>query len=367
MKYHIALILGDGIGPELIESAVKVLDKIGGVFGHGFRFSSLDAGGCAIDRHGIPLPAETLETCLEADSVLLGAVGGPKWDHLEGELRPEKALLGLRKELGLFANIRPALLHQALKDACPLRPDIAAGGIDICIVRELTGGIYFGERGSRTGPGGKEVYDTEYYSQHEVERIARTAFRIAEKRGRRVTSVDKANVLHSSRLWRDVVTETAREYPSIELEHMLVDNAAMQLIRNPGQFDVILTTNMFGDILSDEASMITGSIGMLPSASLGESSRGMYEPIHGSAPDIAGQDKANPIATILSAEMMMRFSLGLTEAADVIGAAVTEVLAKGFRTPDIHSPGMKRAGTREMTELIVDAVESVASEKEKIK
>jgi len=357
MHFSLAAIPGDGIGPELIEQAILALKKIGEKFGHTFTFKKVLAGGCAIDAKGEPLPKETLEICKNSDSVLLGAVGGPKWDHLEGCQRPEKALLGLRKELELYANIRPAILHDALKDACPLRPDIVAGGIDISVVRELTGGIYFGEQGRRKGKKGEEAYDTENYSTKEIERIARKAFEISMKRQKKVTSVDKANILESSRLWRSVVTDVAKGFPEIRLEHMYVDNAAMQLIRDPRQFDVIVTTNMFGDILSDEASMLTGSIGMLPSASLGKAKRGMYEPVHGSAPDIVGQDKANPIATILSAAMMLRYSFDLEEEANALEQAVTKVLNQNYRTADIMSEGMKMVGTKEMGGLIGEAID----------
>ncbi|NLK97905.1 3-isopropylmalate dehydrogenase [Defluviitalea saccharophila] len=356
MNFNIATIPGDGIGPDIIEQTVLVLNKIGEKFGHTFNFTEVLAGGAAIDATGEPLPQETIDICKKSDSVLLGAVGGPKWDNLPGDRRPEKALLGLRGELGLFANLRPALLHRALKDACPLKPEIIGDGLDILVVRELTGGIYFGERGRRNGKFGEEAYDTETYSVHEVERIARVGFESAMKRNKKVTSVDKANILESSRLWRSVVEKVAKDYPEVELNHMYVDNAAMQLVRNPKQFDVIITSNMFGDILSDEASMITGSIGMLPSASLGEGTLGMYEPIHGSAPDIAGQDKANPIATILSAAMMLRYSFNLEKEADCIEEAVTKVLEQNYRTGDIMSDGMKLVGTREMGKLIIDAL-----------
>ncbi len=356
MKFVIATLPGDGIGPEVIEQTCAVLDKVGHLYGHSFEFKEYLAGGVAIDQLGEPLPAETIAGCLASDSVLLGAVGGPKWDNLTGDIRPEQALLGLRGKLGLFANLRPAVLHQALKDACPLRPDLIGDGIDIMVVRELTGGIYFGDRGRRQGPHGEEAYDTEAYSVMEVERIARTAFDIAMKRDKLVTSVDKANILESSRLWRSVVKRIAEEYPEVEVNHLYVDNASMQLIRDPHQFDVILTSNMFGDILSDEASMITGSIGMLPSASLSEEKLGMYEPIHGSAPDIAGQDKANPIATILSAAMMLRYSFDLEAEAEAIEAAVTQVLDAGYRTGDIMSSGMKLIGCKEMGSLIVGAL-----------
>ena len=356
MNFNIATIPGDGIGPDIIEQTVLVLNKIGEKFGHTFNFTEVLAGGAAIDATGEPLPQETIDICKKSDSVLLGAVGGPKWDNLPGDRRPEKALLGLRGELGLFANLRPALLHRALKDACPLKPEIIGDGLDILVVRELTGGIYFGERGRRNGKFGEEAYDTETYSVHEVERIARVGFESAMKRNKKVTSVDKANILESSRLWRSVVEKVAKDYPEVELNHMYLDNAAMQLVRNPKQFDVIITSNMFGDILSDEASMITGSIGMLPSASLGEGTLGMYEPIHGSAPDIAGQDKANPIATILSAAMMLRYSFNLEKEADCIEEAVTKVLEQNYRTGDIMSDGMKLVGTREMGKLIIDAL-----------
>lgn len=356
MDYKIALIRGDGIGPEVVGEAVKVMEAIGSRYGHRFVFTDTLAGGCAIDATGGPLPQETIDICKASDSILLGAVGGWKWDVLPGHLRPERALLGLRGELGLYANIRPAILHPSLKAACPLRPDIVEGGIDICVVRELTGGMYFGDRGRRENAKGygEEAYDTEAYSVAEVERIARTAFDIAMKRGRKLCSVDKANVLESSRLWREVVLKVAKEYPDVALEHMYVDNAAMQLVRNPKQFDVMLTTNMFGDILSDEASMITGSIGMLPSASLGSTGLGMYEPIHGSAPDIAGLDKANPIATILSVAMMFRYSFNLEREAAAIETAVTRVLERGYRTSDIMSPGMNTIGTLEMGRRIVE-------------
>lgn len=357
MNFRIATLPGDGIGPEIIEQTIKVLEAIGTRFNHTFEFKQYLAGGCAIDELGEPLPQVTIDGCLESDSVLLGAVGGPKWDNLPGDQRPEAGLLGLRGKLGLYANLRPAVLHNALRDACPLRPDIVGEqGIDIMVIRELTGGMYFGDRGRRQGPMGEEAWDTECYSVEEVKRIARTAFEIAMKRDKRVMNVDKANVLESSRLWRSVVLEVAKEFPEVKLDHLYVDNASMQLIRDPHQFDVLLTTNMFGDILSDEASMITGSIGMLPSASLGKSKLGMYEPIHGSAPDIAGQDKANPIATILSAAMMLRYSFGLEEEATVIEDAVTKVLEDGYRTGDIMSKGMTLVGTKKMGQLILEAL-----------
>ena len=336
MDFRIAVIRGDGIGPEVVNEAIKVLDKVGEVYGHRFIYSDVRAGGCAIDEDGECLPQETIDKCKKADAVLLGAVGGPKWDALPGEKRPEKALLGLRKELGLFANLRPAMLFEELANACPLKPEIVAGGLDIVVVRELTGGIYFGERGRKQTEGGETAYDVEQYSEMEIRRIAKVAFDMAMKRGKKVTSVDKANVLESSRLWRKVVNEVAQDYPEVALNHYYVDNTAMQLVLNPKQFDVILTSNIFGDILSDEASQITGSIGMLPSASLAEGNFGMYEPVHGSAPDIAGQNMANPMATILSIAMMLRYSFGLLEEANAVEAAVKEILAKGYRTADLH-------------------------------
>jgi len=356
MEYRIAVLPGDGIGPEVIEQALLVLEQVGRKFGHVFRFTTLLAGGCAIDATGNPLPEETLDECRRSDAVLLGAVGGPKWDNLPGDIRPEAGLLALRGGLGLFANLRPAVLNRELRDACPLRPDIVGESMDIMVVRELTGGIYFGQRGRRTGKMGEEAFDTECYSEGEIERIARVAFEVARKRRKKVTSVDKANVLESSRLWREVVTKVANDYPDVTLEHMYVDNAAMQLVRNPRQFDVIVTSNMFGDILSDEASMITGSIGMLPSASLGEGSFGLYEPIHGSAPDIAGKDKANPLATILSAAMMLRYTMHLEEEAMAVENAVNRVLEEGYRTADIMSTGKKNVGTREMGRLVAERI-----------
>lgn len=352
MRYEIALVKGDGIGPEIVDSAVKVLTKVGKKFGHTFACTSYLAGGCAIDAVGEPLPQETVDGCLAADSVLLGAVGGPKWDKNPASCRPEKALLGLRKALGLYTNLRPAKLYPALAEACPLRADLVARGFDLMMVRELTGGIYFGERGRRDGAYGPEAYDTECYSVKEIERIARVAFEAARKRRKHVTSIDKANVLESSRLWRETIHRIAQEYPDVTCTDMLVDNAAMQLVRDPAQFDVVVTTNMFGDILSDEASQITGSIGLLPSASLGGGTRGMYEPIHGSAPDIAGQNKANPIATILSVAMMLRYSFQLMEEADCVERAVEQVLSAGWRTADLGG-GTQSLGTVEMTEKIL--------------
>ena len=351
--YKIGLLKGDGIGPEIVESAVKVLEAVGKQCDIRFEFTSYLIGGVAIDQTGVPLPEETVKGCLASDSVLLGAVGGPKWDSLPGHLRPEKALLGIRSAMGLFTNLRPAKLYPALKGECPLREDIVANGFDIMIVRELTGGIYFGERGYREGKYGEEAYDTEAYSRMEIERIVKVAFETARKRRKKLTSIDKANVLETSRLWRKIVHEMAVDYPDVEVADMLVDNAAMQLVRNPSQFDVIVTSNMFGDILSDEASQITGSIGMLPSASLNEGTRGLYEPIHGSAPDIAGQDKANPIATILSAAMMLMYSFDEKEASEKIVSAVDKVLEQGLRTADL-SHGAPALSTTEMTDKIME-------------
>lgn len=357
MEYNIALLKGDGIGPEIVDSAVKVLEKIGEKFGHKFNFTPYLIGGCAIDEVGEPLPKETVEGCLASDSVLLGAVGGYKWDNLSGDKRPEKALLGIRSALGLFTNLRPAKLYPALKEASPLRQDIVSKGFDLLIVRELTGGIYFGERGYRDGKYGNEAYDTEAYSEMEIRRIAKVAFETAMKRNKNLISIDKANVLETSRLWRKIMHETAKDYPEVTLTDMLVDNGAMQLVKNPQQFDVVVTSNMFGDILSDEASQITGSIGMLPSASLGETKRGMYEPIHGSAPDIAGQNKANPIATILSAGMMLRYSFDLQAEADAIEKAVDTVLEKGYRTADlVGDSGIAPLSCTEMTDKILEEI-----------
>lgn len=337
MKYNIALVPGDGIGPEVVDAAVKVLELTGEKFGHEFCFTKYLAGGAAYDACGEPLPQETIDGCLAADSVLFGSVGGPKWDGVPREKRPEQAVLGLRKSLGLYTNLRPAKIEPALADACVLRPDIAAKGFDLMIVRELTGGIYFGERGRNEA--GDAAYDTESYSVAEIERVARRGFEAARKRKGHLTSIDKSNVLETSRLWRETVHRLGEsEYPDVRLDDMLVDNAAMQLIRDSSFFDVVLTSNMFGDILSDEASQVTGSIGLLASASLGDSACGLYEPIHGSAPDIAGKDIANPIATILSAAMMLRYSLNLSEEADYIEKAVSDVLSDGWRTADIKAP-----------------------------
>ncbi len=356
MNYNIAVVAGDGIGPEVVAETVKVLNKVGEKFNHTFNYTYVLAGGAAIDEKGDCLPKETLEICKKSDAVLLGAVGGPKWDTLPGDERPERALLGLRKGLGLFANLRPAVVFDELKDASPLKGEIIDGGLDRVVVRERTGGIYFGEKGIKENtPLGPAAYDIEQYAEEEVRRIARVAFDMAMKRNKKVTSIDKANVLESSRLWRRVVAEVAKDYPEVELDNLYVDNASMQLVRNPKQFDVIVTSNIFGDILSDEASQITGSIGMLPSASLAAGNFGMYEPIHGSAPDIAGQNKANPIATILSGGMMLRYTFGLTEEADAVENAVKAFLAKGYRTPDIAA-GKEAVGTKEAGDLIAELI-----------
>ena len=350
MQYRIAVIKGDGIGPEIVTEAMLTLEKVGEKFGHTFDFQEVLAGGCSIDSNGIPLTQETIDICKAADSVLLGAVGGPKWDGVPSDKRPEKALLGLRESLGLFANIRPAMMYQALADACPIKPEIIGEGFDIVVCRELTGDVYFGKHYRKESDcgWGEMGCDDMNYSVYEVERIARRAFEMARVRSKKVTSVDKSNVLETSRVWRETVTRVAGEYPDVTLNHMYVDNAAMQLVRNPGQFDVIVTGNLFGDILSDEASMITGSIGMLPSASIGETGRGMYEPIHGSAPDIAGKGIANPIATILSCAMMLRYSFGLTAEAAAIEAAVEKTLNDGCRTADIAHTGETVLTTSEM-------------------
>ncbi|GGN92464.1 3-isopropylmalate dehydrogenase [Saccharibacillus kuerlensis] len=351
----IAVIAGDGIGPEVVAEAEKVLQKVGEVFGYSFETEHALFGGIAIDEKGTPLPAETLEVCKRADAVLLGAVGGPKWDNNSKELRPETGLLGIRKELGLFSNLRPAVVFDCLKDASTLKPEVLEG-TDLMVVRELTGGIYFGEKFRRETEYGEEAVDTCAYNVTEVERIARQAFDIAMKRRKKLASVDKANVLETSRLWRETVIRVSADYPEVELEHVLVDNCAMQLLRRPSSFDVIVTENMFGDILSDEAAMLTGSIGMLASASLGEGSYGLYEPVHGSAPDIAGQGLANPIATILSTALMLRISFGYGEAADAIERAVAEVLDAGHRTSDIAAGRVEALSTKQMGELILKAI-----------
>ena len=356
MKKNIAVLKGDGIGPEIVEQAMLVLDKVGEKFGHEFSYTEVDIGGCSIDKYGVPITEEGMNICKASDSVLLGAVGGPKWDSVDPSIRPEKALLAVRKELGLFANLRPTKLFPQLADASPLKESIVGNGIDLMIVRELTGGIYFGARRTELVDGEKVATDEMTYSESEVERIGRVAFESARKRGKRLASVDKANVLDSSRLWRAVMHKLAEEYSDVEYSDILVDNTAMQLVKNPSQFDVIVTENMFGDILSDEASMLTGSIGMMPSASLSSGSRGMYEPIHGSAPDIAGMDIANPIGTVMSVAMMLRFSFDMAEEADAIENAVNHVLDKGYRTADIWKDGMKKVGCKEMGALIAAAL-----------
>ena len=355
MEYNIAVVKGDGIGPEIVSEAMLVLDKVGEKFGHKFGFQEVLAGGCSIDKNGIPLTDETIEICKNADSVLLGAVGGPKWDDVPSAKRPEKALLGLRAALGLFVNLRPAQMHKALADACPIKPEIIGDGFDILVCRELTGDVYFGKHYRRESDKGwgETGADDMNYSVYEVERIGRRAFEMAMKRNKKVCSVDKANVLETSRVWRETMHRIKDEYPEVEYTDMYVDNCAMQLVRNPGQFDVIVTGNLFGDILSDEASMITGSIGMIPSSSLGEGTRGLYEPIHGSAPDIAGKDIVNPTACILSAAMMLRYSFGMAEEAEAIENAVNKVLDKGLRTADNMSDGCTCLGCTAMGDAIL--------------
>lgn len=360
MKFRVGVISGDGIGPEIVKEAKKVLDKVGSEFGHEFEYEEILMGGCSIDATGVPLTDEAIEAAKASDAVLMGSIGGntstSPWYKLPPNLRPEAGLLKLRKALNLFANLRPAYLYEELKEACPLREDIIGDGFDMMIMRELTGGLYFGDRVTEERNGVLTAVDTLTYNENEIRRIAVRGFDIAMKRRKKVTSVDKANVLDSSRLWRKVVEEVAKDYPDVALEHMLVDNCAMQLVKNPGQFDVILTENMFGDILSDEASMVTGSIGMLSSASLNETKFGLYEPSHGSAPDIAGKDLANPIATILSAAMMLRYSLDLDEAADAVEEAVRMVLQAGYRTGDIMSEGCTQVGCRQMGDLIAERI-----------
>ena len=360
MEYNITLIPGDGIGPEIVDEARKVLDKVGKVYGHNFNYTKILMGGCSIDEYGVPLTDEAVQIAKSSDAVLLGAVGGnvgnSRWYDVAPDLRPEAGLLKIRKELELFANIRPAYLYNELKDACPLKDEVIGNGFDMVIMRELTGGLYFGDRYTKEVNGLKTAVDTLTYNEEEIRRIAIKGFEIAMKRRKKLVSVDKANVLDSSRLWRSVVAEVAKDYPEVEVTNMLVDNCAMQLVMNPGQFDVILTENMFGDILSDEASMITGSIGMLSSASLGKTKLGLYEPSHGSAPDIAGKNIANPIATILSAAMMLRYSLDLDKEADAIEAAVAKVLKENYRTVDIMSEGMTECSTSKMGDLIADRI-----------
>ena len=360
MEYKIALIPGDGIGPEIVAEAKKVLDRVCEKYSHKFSYTEVLLGGASIDAHGVPLTEEAIAQAKASDAVLMGSIGGDAktspWYKLEPSKRPEAGLLAIRKALNLFANLRPAYLYNELRDACPLRDEIIGDGFDMIIVRELTGGLYFGARKTTEENGVRTAVDTLSYNENEIRRIAIKAFEIARKRRNKVTSVDKANVLDSSRLWRSVVEDVAKDYPDVTLEHMLVDNCAMQLVRDPKQFDVILTENMFGDILSDEASMVTGSIGMLSSASLNQTKLGLYEPSHGSAPDIAGQNKANPIATILSAAMMLRYSLDLDKEADAVETAVQKVLTEGYRTGDIMSDGCKLVGTKEMGDLIADAI-----------
>ncbi len=364
MNYKITTIPGDGIGPDIVREGCRVLDEVGKKYGHSFAYTEVLAGGSAIDATGEPLPKATLDACLASDAVLLGAVGGPKWDSLPGNKRPEKALLGLRGGMKVYANLRPAVMFKQLSAACPLKPEVVGDGLDILIVRELTGGIYFGDRGR--GADGLSAWDTETYSKEEIARVVKIGFESAKKRNNRLCVVDKANILETSRLWREVTESMKGQYPNVELSYMYVDNAAMQLVRNPGQFDVIVTSNMFGDILSDEASQITGSIGMLASASLGDSGPGLYEPIHGSAPDIAGKDLANPLATILTVAMLLRYSLGLGVEACAVETAVSRVLDAGWRTGDIAGSaadratlGSKLVGTRKMGDLVVEALKAM--------
>ena len=352
MTKNIAVIRGDGIGPEIVEQAIKVLDRIGELYGHDFAYVEVDMGGSAIDKWGNPLPEEMLNRCLNSDSVLLGAVGGDKWNHVPGPMRPEKGLLRLRAGMGVYSNNRPAKIWPQLADASPLKKSIVEQGIDFIIVRELIGGIYFGEHKTEVVDGAEIAIDILTYSEKEIERIGRIGFETARKRKKKLCSVEKSNVLDSSRLWKKVMTRLSEEYPDVELSHMFVDNCAMQIVKDPAQFDVIVTENMFGDILSDEASMITGSIGMIPSSSLGENTCGLYEPIHGSAPDIAGKDLANPVGTILAAAMMLRYSFDMEEEADAIEKAVSDYLDAGYRTADIMSEGMKKVGCKECGALI---------------
>ena len=356
MEKQIAVIRGDGIGPEIVEQALRVLDAVAEKYGHTFRYVEADMGGVAIDRWGEALPAAELEKCMTSDSVLLGAVGGPKWDGMPGDKRPEKGLLALRSAMGLYSNNRPARLWPQLAAASPLKPEIVAKGIDFIVVRELIGGVYFGEHRTEEADGELKATDVMSYAEHEIERIGRIAFETAGKRRKKVTSIDKANVLDTSRLWRKVMHRLAQEYPEIQYSDMLVDNAAMQIAKDPSQFDVVVTENMFGDILSDEASMITGSIGMIPSSSLGEGSRGLYEPIHGSAPDIAGQNKANPIGTILAAAMILKYSFDMDEEAEAVEAAVSRVLDQGLRTGDMMAEGCTLVSCSEMGDAILKAL-----------
>ena len=356
MNKNITVLSGDGIGPEIIREAIKVLDKVGEKFGHTFNYTYVEIGGCSIDKYGVPITDENMQKCKDADSVLLGAVGGPQWDNLPSNIRPEKALLAGRQELGLFANLRPTKLFPQLANASPLKQEIVGNGIDLLIVRELTGGVYFGEKKTEVINGETKATDIMPYSESEIERIGRVAFETAMKRNKKLASVDKANVLETSRLWRKVMHRLAEEYPEVEYSDILVDNTAMQLIKNPTQFDVLVTENMFGDILSDEASMLTGSIGMMPSASLSSTTLGMYEPIHGSAPDIAGLDIANPLGTILSVAMMLRYSFDMKEEADAIEFAVNKTLDDGYRTGDIMQEGKIKVGCKKMGDLVRDRI-----------
>ena len=356
MNFKIAVIKGDGVGPEIINEGIKVLNKIEKKYNHKFELTEVLAGGCAIDKENTPLPERTLEECKKSDAVLLGAVGGPKWDNIDPSIRPEKGLLGLRSGLNLFVNLRPATMYESIKESSPLRSDIVEKGVDFVVVRELTGGIYFGERKTEVINNVEVAYDVEKYDENEIRRIGKKAFETARIRNKKLTCVDKANVLDSSKLWRKVINEVSKDYQDVKLDFMYVDNAAMQIIKNPSQFDVIVTNNIFGDIISDEASIITGSIGMLPSASLREDKFGMYEPIHGSAPDIAGKNIVNPIATILSVAMMLRYSFNLEREAKNIEDAVTKVLNKGYRTADIYNKKGTIVGTKEMGDLIVNEI-----------
>ena len=356
MRRVITVLKGDGIGPEITDEAIKVLNRVAEKYGHEFEYKYVDIGGCSIDKYGVPITDEGMEQCKNCDSVLLGAVGGPKWDNVDPSVRPEKALLAVRRELGLFANLRPTKLFSELSKASPLKDEVTENGIDLLIVRELTGGIYFGKRDTGEEKGEAYASDEMKYWEHEIERIGRVAFESAMKRRKKVSSVDKANVLDTSRLWRKIMHKLSEEYPEVEYEDVLVDNTAMQLIKNPGRFDVIVTENMFGDILSDEASMLTGSIGMMPSASLSEGTRGMYEPIHGSAPDIAGQNIANPLGTILSAAMMLRYSFDMAKEADDIENAVNEALKEGYRTVDIMEDGKTQVSCSEMGKIVADKI-----------
>ena len=356
MNRKIALIRGDGIGPEIMDQTLLALDAVAKKFGHTFTYAEAPMGGSAIDAFGVPLPDSSLKTCLDCDSTLLSAIGGPKWDSIDPQLRPEKGLLALRAGMKLYANLRPAKLIPQLKDASPLRTDIVDRGIDFIVVRELIGGAYFGEHKTWSENGEQAASDLMAYQEHEIRRIVKVGFDTAMKRGKRLCSVDKANVLDSSKLWRKVVNEVAKDYPQVEVRHMYVDNCAMQLVKDPSQFDVIVTENLFGDILSDEASQITGSIGMIPSSSMGEGTRGLYEPIHGSAPDIAGQDKANPIGMILAAAMMLRYSLDMPAEAEAIEKAVSTALEDGLRTPDIWVEGMTAVGCAGMGQAIAQRI-----------